>query len=155
MITLVRTNSENPDFKALVKSLDSYLKVTDGDEHDFYNQFNNIDVLNHTIVAYKNNKAIGCGAFKKFNESSIEIKRMYTNPDERNHGIAAKVLLALENWAAELNYNAFILETGKRQVEAVNFYKKNGYHITPNFGQYIGMDNSLCFKKNLLLNEKR
>ena len=46
-----------------------------------------------------------------------------------------------------MDYDAAILETGKRQIEAVNFYKKNGYDITANYGQYIGMDNSLCFKK--------
>lgn len=147
MIKLVRANSENKDFKLLVRKLDTYLKVTDGDEHDFYNQFNNINVLKHTIVAYNKETAIGCGAFKKYDESIAEIKRMYTNPRERNQGIASKVLEEIETWAIELNYKALILETGKRQVEAVNFYKKNGFKIIPKFGQYVDMDNSLCFKK--------
>lgn len=154
MVNVVRTNSENQDFKQLVKELDAYLKVTDGDEHDFYNQFNNIDVLKHTIVAYKNNIPVGCGAFKKYDDSTVEVKRMYTNPEYRNLGIAAQILSELENWAKELNFNATILETGKRQIEAVQFYKKNNYQVIPNFGQYANMDNSMCFKK-ILSNEKR
>lgn len=154
MIDLFRTNSDNEDFKQLVRELDAYLKVTDGDEHDFYNQFNNIDVLKHTVVAYKDNKPVGCGAFKKYDDSTVEIKRMYTNPEYRNLGIAAQILSELENWSKELYFNSTILETGKRQTEAVQFYKKNNYQVIPNFGQYANMDNSVCFKK-ILNNEKR
>jgi hypothetical protein len=36
-------------FKNLVKALDAYLKITDREEHDFYNQFNTIDVLNEVV----------------------------------------------------------------------------------------------------------
>ena len=149
MVIVNRTNSNNPDFKLLVKELDAYLKITDGDEHDYYNQFNNIDVLKHTVIAYKDLKPIGCGAFKIYDNHSIEIKRMYTNPEYRNVGVAAKILSELEKWGKELDYDTAILETGKRQVEAVNFYKKNGYYAIPNYGQYNGMDNSLCFRKEL------
>ena len=48
-----RTNSENTDFIHLVKDLDAYLKITDEDEHDFYNQFNSIDVLSEVVVVYE------------------------------------------------------------------------------------------------------
>ena len=150
MIKLVRTNSENNDFIDLVKQLDTYLKTVDGDDHDFYNQYNNIDVLKHTIVVYLDNKPVGCGAFKKFDTNSVEIKRMFTLPETRSKGIATKILTEIENWAKELDYNSTILETGKRQVEAVHFYKKNGYKIIPNFGQYATIENSLCFKKELV-----
>jgi GNAT superfamily N-acetyltransferase len=146
---LVRTNSENPDFINLVKDLDAYLKVIDGDEHAFYKQYNNIDVLKHTVVAYLNEKPVGCGAFKKFDKGSVEIKRMFTDTSVRGKGIATKILSELEIWASELNYKSCILETGIRQVEAVNFYKKNQYTIVPNYGQYINISNSLCFKKML------
>jgi GNAT superfamily N-acetyltransferase len=149
MIKLIRTNSKNPDFINLVSQLDAYLKVTDGDEHDFYNQFNNIDVLKHTIVAYLNNKPVGCGAFKEFDKNSVEVKRMFTEQDLRSKGIASKILNELENWAKELNYKTCVLETGFRQIEAVRFYKKASYKVIPNYGQYIGVENSVCFKKEL------
>lgn len=146
---LVRTNSENPDFINLVKDLDAYLEVTDGDEHAFYKQYNNIDVLKHTVVAYINGKPVGCGAFKKFDKDSVEIKRMFTDTSTRGKGIASKILAELEIWASELKYKSCILETGIRQIEAVNFYKKNKYTPIPNYGQYINISNSLCFKKML------
>ncbi|NRB58539.1 MAG: GNAT family N-acetyltransferase [Winogradskyella sp.] len=155
MITLLRTNSSNKDFADLVKQLDAYLKVTDGDEHEFYNQFNSIEHLNHVVLAYKGKNAVACGAFKVFKTSKVEIKRMFTIPIERGNGIAAKVLEELENWAFELGYKSTVLETGKRQVEAVEFYKKNNYAIIENYGQYANMDNSICFEKEIKNDEER
>ena len=149
MIKLIRTNSENEDFVFLVKHLDAYLKITDGDEHEFYNQFNNIDVINHVVIAYSDNQPIGCGAFKKIDPLKVEIKRMFTKAEKREQGVASKILKELENWAKELNYKATILETGIRQTEAVAFYKKNLYQITANYGQYIEVENSICFQKEL------
>ena len=59
------------------------------------------------------------------------------------------VLKELEKWAAELGFRECILETGNRQTEAVSFYHKSGYSVIPNFGPYIGVDNSICFSKML------
>lgn len=156
-IEITRTNSENLDFIHLVKELDAYLKTTDGDEHDFYNQFNNIDVLRNVVLVYVDTKinatplkiAVGCGAIKKFDKNVVEVKRMYVSSNFRNKGIAQKVLQELEFWAKELGNKKCILETGKRQFEAVQFYQKCGYKITPNYGQYKDMENSICFDKNL------
>ena len=149
MLRLIRTNSDHPDFINLVKDLDAYLKIVDGDDHEFYNQFNNIDVLKHTVIAYLDNQPVGCGAFKAYNNSSVEIKRMYTSPIARNKGIASAILKDLEDWAKELNIKSTLLETGLKQTEAVKFYKKNNYKIIPNFGQYAGVENSVCFLKEL------
>ena len=74
---------------------------------------------------------------------------MYTLPESRGKGIATKVLIELENWAAELSYEKCILETGKRQPEAIRLYTKNRYKLIPNYGQYVNMDNSVCFEKYL------
>lgn len=148
-LEIKRTNSENKDFINLVKDLDAYLKITDGDEHEYYNQFNNIDVLKHVVVACFNEVPVGCGAIKKFDVTSVEIKRMFVSLDKRGSGIAQKIVAELENWAKELGFQKTVLETGKRQVEAVKFYKKCDYKIIPNYGQYTSMENSICFEKTL------
>ena len=142
-----RTNSENIDFINLVKKLDAYLKTTDGDEHDFYNQFNNIDVLKNVIIFYVDEIPVGCGAIKKLDDEAMEVKRMFLSPEYRGKEIAQKILLELEKWAKELGYKKCILETGKRQIEAVKFYHKCNYKVIPNYGQYTEMENSICFEK--------
>ena len=156
-LKVVRTNSENKDFISLVKKLDTYLKITDGDEHDFYNQFNNIDVLKNVVVIYidteinstKVKTPVGCGAIKKFDSNSMEIKRMYVCLEQRKKGIAQKIINELETWAKELGYKKCVLETGKRQKAAVKFYKKCNYNVIENYGQYKNMENSSCFEKKL------
>lgn len=147
MIRFSRTNSEDKDFRELVKELDADLSIRDGAEHSFYAQFNKIDMINHAIVAYEADVAVGCGAFKQYIDGVAEIKRMYVPPFKRGKGIASAVLKELENWAAECGYHKCILETGKKQPEAIALYKKNGYDIIPNFGQYANVDNSVCFEK--------
>ena len=146
---LIRTNSENKDFIALVKQLDAYLAVTDGEDHSFYDQFNKLDSIKYVVIAYENEIPLGCGAIKAFNNHTVEVKRMYTAPQSRGKGIASLLLLELEQWAAELSYSKCILETGIRQVEAIGLYKKNGYTLIPNYGQYKGVKDSRCFEKNL------
>lgn len=147
MITLQRTDSDNPDFIELVRYLDADLAERDGAAHGFYAQFNKIDSIKHAIVAYENGKPIGCGAIKQFAPTAMEVKRMYTSPESRGKGIATKILTELEKWTAELSYEKCVLETGKNQPEAIQLYFKNGYTQIPNYGQYIGIENSVCFEK--------
>ena len=77
----------------------------------------------------------------------MEVKRMYVLPSYRNQGVATIVLSALEDWAKDLRYKRCVLETGKLQVEALRLYEKNGYQIISNYGQYEGIENSVCFEK--------
>ena len=150
MIRFLRTNSENQDFIELVKLLDADLAHRDGEDHAFYNQFNKITTIKHAIVLYENGKPIACGAIKEIEPSAMEVKRMYTLPEYRGKGFATGILKELETWAVELTYSKCVLETGKRQPEAIELYTKNGYTIIPNYGQYVGIENSVCFEKKLL-----
>ena len=149
MLELIKTNSENIDFKNLVIKLDRFLKITDGDDHDFYNQYNGLDKIKHVIVAYQDKTPVGCAAFKPFDNNTVEIKRMFTTEAARGKGVATSILEQLEAWAKQLDYTNSILETGIRQIEAINFYKKCNYKITDNYGQYKGVKESICFKKAL------
>ncbi|WP_299678335.1 GNAT family N-acetyltransferase [uncultured Tenacibaculum sp.] len=149
MISLVRTDSENKDFRALVKQLDAFLAVTDGEDHDFYNQYNKLDLIKHVVLIYVDNEPLACGAIKQYDTTTMEIKRMFTSEKARGKGLASQILKALEIWAKELSFNRCILETGIRQVEAVHLYKKNNYKIIENYGQYSGLEESICFEKQL------
>jgi len=147
MINLVRTNSDNADFRELVALLDQDLQIRDGDEHSFYAQFNKIDKIREVVVAYENEKAVGCGAFKEYSASAAEIKRMFVRPENRGRGIAGKILTELETWAKELKFSECVLETSVKQPEAIRLYKKSGYETIPSYGQYLNIENSVCMKK--------
>lgn len=146
---LLRTNGTHPHFLSLVKMLDAELSGIDGDEHAFYHQFNSVASIKHAVVLYEQDEPVACGAIKAFDENAMEVKRMYTVPQYRGKGLAGKVLNALEGWARDLGYSHTILETGKRQPDAMALYTKWGYRIIPNYGPYIGIENSVCFEKKL------
>jgi len=91
VIRIIRTNSDNTDFMNLVKELDAYLAVTDGEEHSFYSQYNTLDTIKYAVVVYEGSTPIGCGAIKEYNVKAVEVKRMYAVPSHRKKGIATLV----------------------------------------------------------------
>ncbi|HEX4949910.1 MAG TPA: GNAT family N-acetyltransferase [Blastocatellia bacterium] len=149
MVTIIRTDSSHQDFQALVRLLDAELAVRDGADHAFYAQFNKIDQIQHVLVAYVGDQAVGCGAFKPFDEQTVEIKRMFLRMEFRGQQIAAQVLTELEKWASEFGAARCVLETGYKQPEAIRLYERSGYERIPNYGQYIGIANSVCMQKQL------
>lgn len=149
MIIIKRVDNHNADFLLLVKELNAFLAVTDGDEHAFYDQYNQLQDIKHILVAYSDDRPLGCGAIKALDASSYEVKRMYTTIDSRGQGIAKKILSSLEAWAKELGAVQCVLETGRRQTAAITLYQSAGYQTCDNYGQYIGVANSICFSKTV------
>jgi len=150
MTTFIRADSANTHFQNLVVLLDNDLRIRDGDQHSFYDQFNKTQMIRNAIVCYIDNRPIGCGAFKEYDQNKVEIKRMFVLPEYRGKGIGLDILKELEIWASELNYAECVLETGKRQPEAISLYEKAGYKIIKNYGQYENIDNSVCMLKAIL-----
>lgn len=96
---------------------------------------------------YLDGCTVSFGAFKFYENQTVEIKRMYTKPEFRGYNFARMILIELENWALDEVFSKCILETGKRQKSAVKLYQKQGCNIIPNYGQYAEVENSICFEK--------
>ncbi len=150
MHQLKRTNSDDPDFQALVRELDKDLAIRDGEEHSFFAQFNKTHMIRHVVLSYNNDQAVGCGAIKEYDADTMEVKRMFVPLEKRGKGIASGILKELETWAKELGYKTCILETGIKQPEAIRLYQKNNYRIIKNYGQYADVESSVCFEKHLV-----
>ena len=149
MIILRRTDSDNEDFRLLIGELDKELWKRYDNRQAIYDKHNIIENNKNVIVAYNNEVAIGCGCFKKFNDRTVEIKRMYVQPEYRGQKIARLVLDALEKWAIELNIFATVLETGTKQPEAIHLYLKSGYIVVESYGPCKDLEESVCMQKNL------
>jgi GNAT superfamily N-acetyltransferase len=152
MITVKRTTSEDKDFNALISELNIELRRTYGNMQDEYDQYNIIENLETVVIIYSDNAPIGCGCFKKFDDTSVEIKRMFVAENQRGKGMGALIIKELESWAAEQGFKKTVLETGYAQPEAIRLYKKMGYVVIPNYGPYIGNEEfSICMKKFTLV----
>jgi len=145
----IRTTSHHTDFRKMVNALDEDLYRRNGDTQKLYEQYNQIDKIKHAIVIYADNKPVGCGCFKRFDDNTVEIKRMFVLPKMRGKQLAAQLLQELEKWAVEEGFTKSVLETGLRQVEAIRLYTVAGYSLTENYGQYVGMEDSICYRKDL------
>ena len=147
---LIRTDYREPRFLELVRQLDDYLAEVNGDQHEFYDQFNVQEELDHVVLVVADQTTpLACGAFKVVDEERVEIKRMFTRPDARGYGLARQILTELESWAASLGYRRAVLETGTYMPDAMALYPKAGYARIPNYGPYVGVGISACFGKDL------
>ena len=149
MIEIKRTSSSEIDFQHLVSELDGELSTRNGETNEFFAQYNKIDQIKNVIIATIENKPVGCGAMKAYDSDTMEIKRMFVPIEMRGKGIAVHILKNLEKWAKEMNYSKCILETGNKMPEAIRLYEKSNYKVVPNYGQYNGIEDSICFKKHL------
>lgn len=101
------------------------------------------------FVAYAGDRAIGCGAIRRLDSDTAEIKRMYVEPDMRGRGVGRVVLAALEAEARRLGVSRIVLETGERQSEALTLYLAAGFSRIPAFGEYVASPLSVCMAKDL------
>ena len=148
-VKIIKTTSENPDFVSLIKIFDTYLWERYPELKSHYWGNNIIQLNPNVVVIYLNEKPVACGCFKKYNKSTIEIKRMFVSTEARGLGLAQKILQELELWAKESGYSFSILETLYKQQEAISLYQKVGYTIVNNYEPYIGLDNSICMRKQI------
>ncbi|MCS4305245.1 GNAT family N-acetyltransferase [Chryseobacterium sp. BIGb0232] len=144
-----RTDSTSLDFQTLVKYLDANLAEHNGDNEAFFAQFNTIDGIKNCIVVYIDEVPAACGAFKELSDDTVEIKRMFTSPEFRKRGLGSTIVKELESWAKEIGYKKAVLETSRDLMNAISVYEKSGFQQIPNYGQYIGVDSSVCYEKKL------
>jgi putative acetyltransferase len=137
------------DFYALTQALDTELNARYGKAQAAYDQHNVIDLIKTALVGYEDELPVACGCFKKIDDTTVEIKRMFVAPRYRRHGFSSQILGELEAWAMELGFSDARLETGKGQPEAIALYGKMGYAVIPNYEPYVGMENSVCMHKAL------
>ena len=83
------------------------------------------------LVLIEDGEPVAGGAFKRFDDRTAELKRVWTHPDRRGRGLGTRVVAELEAAARHLGYTRIYLTTGFRQPEAVALYLSSGY--TPRF----------------------
>jgi GNAT superfamily N-acetyltransferase len=85
------------------------------------------------LVAYVSGEPVGCGTVKRFDDVTGEIKRIFVRPEGRGHGVARRILAALEEAAAAIGYTRVVLDTGERLPEAQALFRSSGYGEIPDY----------------------
>lgn len=145
------TDGCNQDFITLCHELDEFLNELAGGEEkrSHYIPYNKLDDIHDVIVLYDDNIPVGCASFKHFENTTAEVKRVFIRSEYRGRGISKRIMELLEKKAKDKGYNKFILESGEPLINAMRLYRKIGYYVIPNFGQYKELVNSICLEKIL------
>src|SRR5262249_7929249 len=102
------------------------------------------------LVVYRDGIPVGCGALRRVDAETAELKRMYVSPSVRGQGFGRRLLTALEAEARALGVRRLVLETGIRQAAALALYRATGYRPIPLYGEYRqSPDTSICLGTNI------
>jgi GNAT superfamily N-acetyltransferase len=147
-----RTTWNDFRFKELTDILDKELIGNYGELQKTYDKKNIIKNNSYVVICTDKERPISCGCIREMDdESTVELKRMFTIKEERGKGIGKKIVEQLEKWAIELKKKRIILETGIKQESAIALYKKIGFEVIENYGEYKGNKNSICMAKDIRL----
>lgn len=147
---ILKTDSRNEDFRRLAELLDESLYELYGEGINIYSKQNSVDYnLKDILIIYINDKPVACGAFKEYDEGTIELKRVFVKKENRGQGISKLIVKEIEELGRINKYRFVILQTGRKQIEAIKLYESTGYEVIENYGVYVGDDESVCMKKAL------
>ena len=146
---IVYADGKNMDFVGLCKMLDDNLNEIVGGEKQRkqYVQYNTLEDIDDVLLTYDDEVPVACASFKFYDEYTAEVKRVFVRKEYRGKGIAKQLMSILEKRAEDKGFSRLILETGAPLIEAMALYKKIGYKIIENYGQYKDMQESICMQK--------
>lgn len=87
------------------------------------------------LLAWQGQQAVGCGAVRRLDADTAEIKRMWVEPAARGQGIGRSLLAALEAGAVELGCRTVRLDTAASLTEALAMYEAAGYVEIPAYNE--------------------
>ena len=149
MHTLKRCTGADPDFHAMIAALDEELNERYGAQMEFFGPHNHSADVQQALVLRWDGAPVGCGCFKPVSADTVEMKRIFVLPAFRGRRLARALMTELEAWAHEIGYAFAVLETGVLQPEAIRLYEAAGYERIPNYPPYVGVKESICYRKKL------
>jgi len=148
-ILIKEANIDSVDAEEMMHLLSSSLRnITGNSGQNSFDSESFSEKGNVFLLAYNKDEAVGCGAIRRVDNKTAEMKRVYAK--YKGSGIGKKLVAALECKAIDEGYEKLILETRKINTNAVSFYISMGYSIIENYGKYANRQDAICFEKTLL-----
>ena len=143
---------DSPDARRLVAALDAHLAGRYAPEQRFGPHLKAEHVapgVGTFVIARADGQAVGCGALRRRDATTVEVKRMFVEPEMRGQGVAREILDHLETAARSIGAERLVLETGIYQEEAIGLYRAARFKAVDCFEEYAGVPTSVCFEKPL------
>ena len=140
------------DAQALIATLNGELAIVypeEGATHFRLDPSGVADGNGAFLIAFRGGVPVGCGAVRRIDALTGELKRMYVTPETRGLGVGRALLVALQAEARRLGLARVVLETGVRQARALSLYERDGFARIAPFGEYVGSPLSVCMAKDI------
>lgn len=138
------------DVSALVAELNAALLELTPPEHCYHLTVEQMADKDTTVfIARDNGLAVGCGALKRHDEATGEVKRMYTRPSHRGRKIGAEIVGRVEALARHEGLKRLVLETGDRHPAAWTVYERAGFTRCGPVLDYPDSEWSVFYEKSL------
>ncbi|MBP7185876.1 MAG: GNAT family N-acetyltransferase, partial [Ruminococcus sp.] len=111
--------------------------------------YNISESVRTVIIAYIDDIPVGCAGLKPYNDCDAEIKRVWVEPKNRRHHIAADMMKMIEETARNMYFKRTVLQTREAMAEAVSLYEKLGYYHIENYPPYDKLEGAVCYAKDL------
>lgn len=150
-ITVAAEPFDSADARRLIAALDAHLSSRYAPDQMFGPNLKPEHLApgqGEFVIARADGLAIGCGAIRRLAETTVELKRMYVEPELRGRGVAKEILGHLESAARVIGARRLVLETGIYQAEAIGLYRQAGYRPIDCWGEYANSLTSACFEKS-------
>jgi DNA-binding MarR family transcriptional regulator/GNAT superfamily N-acetyltransferase len=87
----------------------------------------------HFVVARLEGTPVGCGALKRLDDRTGEVKRVWVASEARGLGVASRIMDRLEALARQEGFAVLKLDTNRALPEAHALYRKLGYRATSRY----------------------
>ena len=150
-LEFIWTDGNNEEFHQFyLETEDYYSSIVGGKKNrEGFIPYNLSESISDVLLAYMDGVAVGCAGLKKYNDSDVEIKRVWVEPDYRGRHIATELMDRIEDKAREMGFKRAVLQTRTIMEDAVGLYEKRGYELIGNYPPYDKLEGAICMALNL------
>jgi ribosomal protein S18 acetylase RimI-like enzyme len=150
-LEFIWTDGNNEEFhRFYLETEDYYSSIVGGKKNrEGFIPYNLSESISDVLLAYMDGVAVGCAGLKKYNDSDVEIKRVWVEPDYRGRHIATELMDRIEDKARERGFKRAVLQTRPIMEDAVGLYEKRGYELIGNYPPYDKLEGAICMALNL------
>lgn len=150
-LEFIWTDGNNEEFHQFyLETEDYYSSIVGGKKNrEGFIPYNLSESISDVLLAYMDGVAVGCAGLKKYNDSDVEIKRVWVEPDYRGRHIATELMDRMEDKAREMGFKRAVLQTRPIMEDAVGLYEKRGYELIGNYPPYDKLEGAICMALNL------
>lgn len=150
-LEFIWTDGNNEEFHQFyLETEDYYSSIVGGKKNrEGFIPYNLSESISDVLLAYMDGVAVGCAGLKKYNDSDVEIKRVWVEPDYRGRHIATELMGRIEDKAREMGFKRAVLQTRPIMEDAVGLYEKRGYELIGNYPPYDKLEGAICMALNL------